>query len=78
MVWLLPRLLLTILSLATGGLLGHLAGAPFGLPNAGAMLGAILAAVDATAEVKSDASVQRLMLTAEEVGDKKLKLDDWE
>ena len=43
MVWLLPRLLLTILSLATGGLLGHLAGAPFGLPNAGAMLGAVLA-----------------------------------
>lgn len=46
--------------------------------SAGAMLGAILAAADATAEVKSDASVQRLMLTAEEVGDKKLKLDDWE
>ena len=46
--------------------------------SANTMLGAILAAADATAEVKSDASVQRLMLTAEEVGDKKLKLEDWE
>src|SRR5438105_3480317 len=45
--------------------------------SAGTMLGAILAAQDATADVKSDASVQRLMLTAEQVGDKKLKLDDW-
>ena len=46
--------------------------------SAGAMFDAILAAQDATADVKSEASVQRLMLTAEQVGDKKLKLDDWE
>ncbi len=46
--------------------------------SAGTMFDAILAAQDATADVKSDASVQRLMLTAEQVGDKKLKLDDWE
>ncbi len=46
--------------------------------SATAMFGAILAAVDATADVKSDASMQRLMLTAEDVGDKKLKLEDWE
>ena len=46
--------------------------------SAGAMLDAILAAADATADVKSEASMQRIMLTAEHVGDKKLKLEDWE
>jgi len=46
--------------------------------SANTMLGAILAAAEATADVKSDASVQRLMNTAEDVGDKKLKLEEWE
>ncbi len=46
--------------------------------SAGAMLDAILAAADAPTEVKSEASVHRLMLAAEQVGDKKLSLDEWE
>ncbi len=46
--------------------------------SAGAMFEAILAAQDATADVKSEASVQQLTLMAEQVGDKKLKLGDWE
>jgi thiol-disulfide isomerase/thioredoxin len=46
--------------------------------SAGAMLDAILAAPDATADVKSDASVQRLLLGIEKVGEKKLTLDEWE
>jgi thiol-disulfide isomerase/thioredoxin len=46
--------------------------------SAGAMFDEILSAPDATADVKSDASVQRLMLTAEHVGEKKFKLDEWE
>ena len=52
-----------------------------GLPSeksAGAMLDAILAAADAPAEVKSEASVHRLMSAAEQVGEKKLSLDEWE
>ncbi len=43
-----------------------------------AMFEAILAAPDAAAEVKTDASVQRLMLSSEQVGEKKLALEDWE
>ncbi len=46
--------------------------------TADAMFDSILAAADAPPEVKSDASVQRLMLSAEKVGDKKLALDEWE
>jgi two-component system phosphate regulon sensor histidine kinase PhoR len=44
MVWLLPRPLLALLSLSTGGVLGHLAGAALGLPETGAVFGAALAA----------------------------------
>ncbi|MEO6789265.1 MAG: TlpA disulfide reductase family protein [Chthoniobacteraceae bacterium] len=46
--------------------------------SAGAMFDAILAAPDATADVKSDASVQRLMLGVEKVTAKKLTLEEWE
>ena len=46
--------------------------------SASAMFDAILAAADATPEVKSEASVQRLMQSAEKVGEKKLALDEWE
>jgi thiol-disulfide isomerase/thioredoxin len=46
--------------------------------SASAMLDAILAATDAPAEVKSEASVHRLMLAAEQIGEKKLALDEWE
>ena len=46
--------------------------------SADTMIGEILAAPDATADVKADASVQRLMLAAEQVGEKKLALDEWE
>ena len=46
--------------------------------SADAMLDAILAAADAPSEVKSEASVHRLMLAAEYVGEKKLALDEWE
>jgi len=46
--------------------------------SADAMLAAILAAADAPAEVKSEASVHRLMLAAEQIGENKLALDDWE
>ena len=54
-----------------------------GLPKAAgkpapAMLDAILAASDAPMEIKSDASVHRLMLAAEQVGGKQLALDAWE
>ena len=38
----------------------------------------VLAAPDATKEMKSEASTQRLMLAAEDVGGKKLSLEDWE
>ena len=44
MIWLLPRPLLALLSLVTGGVFGHLAGASIGLPEAGAVFGAALAA----------------------------------
>lgn len=55
------------------------AGLPASLgKTAGAMIGEILAAPDAPADVKSGASVQRLMLAAEQVGGKKLALDEWE
>ena len=43
--------------------------------SATTMFDAILAAPDATADVKSDTSVQRLMLTSERVGEKKLALE---
>ena len=46
--------------------------------SAGAMFDAILAAPDATPDVKSDASVQRLMLGVEKITAKKLALDEWE
>jgi thiol-disulfide isomerase/thioredoxin len=46
--------------------------------SAGAMFDAILAAADATPEVKSEASVHRLMAWSEQVGEKKLALVDWE
>ena len=46
--------------------------------SASAMFEQILAAPDATKEVKSEASTERLMLGAEDVGEKKLPLDDWE
>ncbi len=46
--------------------------------SAAAMFDAILAAPDATADVKSDTSVQRLMLASEQVGDRKLALEEWE
>jgi thiol-disulfide isomerase/thioredoxin len=46
--------------------------------SAPAMLDAILAAADAPTEVKSDASVHRLMMAAEDIGEKKLTLDEWE
>jgi thiol-disulfide isomerase/thioredoxin len=46
--------------------------------SAGAMFDAILAAADATPEVKSEASVQRLMAWADQVGEKKLALVEWE
>ena len=46
--------------------------------SAGTMFDAILAAPDATPDLKSDTSVQRLMLMAEQVGEKKLALDEWE
>ena len=46
--------------------------------SAGVMFDAILAAADAPPDVKSEASVQRLMLAAEQVGAKKLALDEWE
>jgi thiol-disulfide isomerase/thioredoxin len=39
---------------------------------------AILTAADAPAEVKAEASVHRLMLAAEQIGEKKLALDEWE
>jgi len=46
--------------------------------SAEAMFDAILAAPDATPDVRSDASVQRLMLGVEKVTAKKLTLDEWE
>ena len=42
------------------------------------MLEQILAASDAEKAVKSDASAHRLMLAAEDVGGKKVELEDWE
>ena len=42
MVWLLPRLLATLLALALGGGLGFLAGALLGLPETGSLIGAAI------------------------------------
>ena len=52
-----------------------------GLPvekAAGVMFDTILAANDASPDVKSEASYHRLMLAAEQVGEKKRALEDWE
>ena len=46
--------------------------------SAAAMFDVILASPDAAADVKSETSVQRLMLSSEQVGDRKLALEDWE
>jgi thiol-disulfide isomerase/thioredoxin len=46
--------------------------------SADAMLGAILTAGDAPPEIKAEASVHRLMLAAERIGEKQLALDEWE
>ncbi len=46
--------------------------------SAAAIFETILAAPDAAADVKSETSVQRLMLSSEQVGDRKLALEDWE
>ena len=46
--------------------------------SAGVMFDAILVAKDAAPEVKFEASFQRLTLAAEQVGGKKLALDEWE
>jgi len=44
MVWLLPRLLATLLALALGGSLGFVAGAALAVPEIGAVIGAVLGA----------------------------------
>ncbi len=54
------------------------AGLPMPKQSSEAMLEAILGAADADAEVKSDASVQRLMLSVDRVSNGKLALDEWE
>src|SRR5206468_2333292 len=46
--------------------------------TARAMFDEILAASDAPKGVKSEASVQRIMLASEDVGAKKLTVDEWE
>ncbi len=54
------------------------AGLPMPKQSSEAMLETILGAADADAEVKSDASVQRLMLSVDRVSGGKLALGEWE
>lgn len=54
------------------------AGLPPAKDSPRAMLEAVLAAADAPADVKSEASAQRLVFAAEEAGEKKVTLAEWE